>query len=85
MSQPLLFDEIKFKRNVCLNEILNTPGNSGNGYFLEVDLKHPYSIRQKTKNFPFCPENKSISKDEFHDYLNRIKTKIYISQNKLIL
>ena len=55
MSQPLPFDETKFERNACLNEKLNTPENSDIGYFLLVDLIYPYSIRQKTKYFPFCP------------------------------
>ena len=54
-SRPLLYDEIKFERNVCLNEILKTPDHSEIGHFLEVDLKYLYSIRQKTKYFPFCP------------------------------
>ena len=27
MSQPLPYDESKFERLVCLNEILNTPDN----------------------------------------------------------
>ena len=39
MSQSLPFDEIKFDKNVKLEEILNTPGNSDTGYFIEVDLK----------------------------------------------
>ena len=37
--------------------------------FLEVDLSYPYNIRQKTKHFPSCPEKKSISKDNFNDYM----------------
>ena len=32
-SQPLPFDEIKFERNVCLEEILKSPDNSENGFF----------------------------------------------------
>ena len=37
--------------------------------FLEVDLSYPYNIGQKTKHFPFCLENKSISKDSLNDYM----------------
>ena len=33
MSQPLPFDKIKFERNVCLNEILQTLDSSGIGFF----------------------------------------------------
>ena len=46
LSQPLPYDEMKFERNVCLNEILNTLDNSDVGYFLETDLSYPYNIRQ---------------------------------------
>ena len=52
--------------------------------FLEVDLRYPYSIGRKTKHFPFCPENKSISKDNFIEYMKRIKPKTFISNKKLI-
>ena len=70
MSQPLPYDNIMFETdNVCLEKILNTPDDNDIGYFLEVDLEYPYSIRQKTKYFPFCPENKSISKDDFGPYM----------------
>ena len=61
MSQPLPFDNIKFEtENVCLEKILNTPDDNDIGYFLEVDLECPYNIRQKTRYFPFAPENKTI-------------------------
>ena len=33
-----------------LEEILNTPDDSVIGYFVEVDLKYPDEIKQKTKN-----------------------------------
>ena len=60
MSEPLLYDEIKFDNNVKLEDILNTPDDSDIGYFFEVDLKHPDNIKEKTKHFPFAPEKKSI-------------------------
>ena len=84
MSQALPYDEIKFEKDICLKEILNTPDDNDIGYFLEVDLSYPYNIRQKTKHFPFCPENKFISKDDFNDYMKRIKPKNYVSHKKLI-
>ena len=37
MSQSLPYDEIKFDKNVKLEDILNTPDDSDNGYFVEVD------------------------------------------------
>ena len=47
MSQPLPYDEIKFDRNVKLEKILNTPDDSGIGYFIEVDLTYPDKIKEK--------------------------------------
>ena len=58
MSEPLPYDEIKFDNNVELADILNTPDDSQIGYFVEVDLKYPDNIKEKTKNFPFALENK---------------------------
>ena len=85
MSPWLPYDNFKFEtENVCLEEILNTPDVSDIGYFLEVDLEYPYNIRDKTRQFPFCPENKSISKDDFGPYRKSIKPKNYVSHKKLI-
>ena len=67
-----------------LEEILNTPDDSDIGYFLEVDLKYPDIIKEKTKNFPFCPENKKINPDKYNDYMNKIKPKNYTKSKNLI-
>ena len=58
MSEYLLYDEIKFDNNVKLEDILNTPDDSEKGYFIEVDLKCPDNIKEKTKHIPFARENK---------------------------
>ena len=50
MSQPLPFDEIKIGKNNKLEDLLNTPDNSDIGNFVEVDLKYPENIKEKTKN-----------------------------------
>ena len=85
MSQPLPYDIIKFETdNVCLEEILNTPDDNDIGYFLEVDLEYPCSIRQKTKHFPFALENKTVSKNDFGPSMKSIIPKNYVSQKKLI-
>ena len=63
MSQSLPYDEAKFEKDICIKKILNTSDESDIGYFVEVDFKYLDNIRQKTKYFPFCPENKTISKD----------------------
>ena len=38
MSHPLPYDEIKFDKNVKLEDILNTPEDKDTGYFVEVNL-----------------------------------------------
>ena len=83
MSQFLPFDEIKFV-NVSIEDILSTPDNSEIGYFVEVDLKYPDEIKQKTKYFPFCPENKFAPQDKFTDYMKSQKQDSYTKCKKLI-
>ena len=38
MSQSLPYDKTEFVRNVNLEDISNTPGESDNGYFSKVDF-----------------------------------------------
>ena len=90
MSQMLPYDEIEMwhghpdKYWKWLDEILNTPDDSEIGYFLEVDLKYPDNIKQKTIYFPFCPENKKIDPNKYNDYMNSIKPENYTKSKKLI-
>ena len=84
MSQPLPFDEIKFNQNIELEDILNTPDDSDVGFFIEVDLKYPNNIKEKTKNLPFAPVNKKIIPAKFSDYMKEIKPDTYIQTKKLI-
>ena len=67
-----------------LEEFLNTLDDSQIGYFIEVDLKFPDKTKGKTKNFPFCPENKKINPDKNNEYMKKIKPKNYIKSKKLI-
>ena len=57
-----------------VEEMLNILDDSDIGYFIEVDLRYPEKIKEKTKNFPFCPVDKVISKDKYDDYLKKNKT-----------
>ena len=84
MSEPLPYDEIKFDKNVNLEDILNTPDDSDIGYFAEVNLKYPDKIKEKTKNFPFAPVNKKINPNKFSDYMKEIKPDTYNQTKKLI-
>ena len=82
-SQMLPYDETKFEKDICLEEILNTPDDNQIGYFLEVNLKYLDNRKEKTKNFPFCPENKKIIPNKYNDYMNNIKPKNYTKSKKL--
>ena len=84
MSESLPYDEIKFDNNVNLEDILNTPDDSDIGYFIEVDLKYPDNIEEKTKYFPFAPVNKKINPDKFNEYMKEIKPDTFIQTKKLI-
>ena len=90
MSQLLPYDEIEMwhgqpdKYWKWLDKILNTPDDSELGYFLEVDLKYPDDIKQKTKYFPFCPENKQINPNKYNEYMKSIKPEKYTKSKKLI-
>ena len=70
MSQPLPYDEIEMWHghpNFFMNELeetLNTPDDSDIGYFVESDLRHSDNVKEKTKKFPFCLENKIVPKDK---------------------
>ena len=84
MFEPLPFDESKLDINVKLEDILTTPVDSDIGYFVEVDLKYPDEIREKTESFPFFPENKISPKDKFSKHMNDIKLDNYTQNKKFI-
>ena len=84
MSQPLPYDENKFDKNVKLEDISSTPDDSDIGYFIEVDLKYPDNKKEKTKNFPFAPENKKNNPDGFSAFMKTIEPESYTQTRKLI-
>ena len=83
MSESLPHDEIKFDRNVNLEEILNTPDDNDIDYLVEVDLGYTNKIKEKTENFPFAPENKKIDPDDFSDYMKKTKPDTYSKTKKI--
>ena len=92
MIQPLPYDEFGMWHghpDLYMNkvqEILTTQDDSDIGYFVEADLRHPDNIKETTKKFPICPENKIIHKDKYNDYeyLKQIKPKNYAKSKNLI-
>ena len=57
MSETLPYDEIRSDNKVRLECILDTPDDIDIGFFIEVDLKCPDNIKEKTKHFPFASVN----------------------------
>lgn len=47
------------------------------GYFVEVTLDYPESIRQKTMSYPLCPENINITIDMLSPYQKSILKELY--------
>ena len=84
MSEYPTYDGIKFHKNVTLEDILKTPYDSNLCYFIEVDLNYPDNIKERTKHFPFIPENKIVNPDGFSDSMKEIKPYTY-KQNKKLL
>ena len=77
MVQPLPHDEIEMWHghpDLYMNkvdEILITTDDSDIGYFIEVILRFPDSIKRKTKNFPFFPENKFITRENYNECMKK--------------
>ena len=83
MSQASPYDEIKFDKNVKLEDILNSPNDSDIGYFNEVNLKYPDNKKHRTKLFQLAPVNNTINPDDFSDYMKEIKLSTYTETRKL--
>ena len=79
MSQTLPHDKIEMLHGppdiymIKIEEIFNTLDVSQIGYFIEVDLRYPNIIKERTKNSPFCPEKKVVPKDSYIDYMKKVK------------
>ena len=90
MSQLLPFAEIETWHghpDLYMNwieKILNKSEDNEIGSFLEVDLIYPDIIKEKSKKFPFCPENSKINPNKYKVYMNNIKPKNYTKSKKLI-
>ena len=84
MSQPLPYVQIKVIRNVKLEHTLITPDDSDIDCFVEFDLNYPDKLKEKTRYFLFCPENKYKDLDKFIVYKNEIKPKDFTRNGQLI-
>ena len=64
-----------------MESILNIPHDNDFGFFLEVELLYPNIIGEKTNNFPFSPENETVSKSTFSEKMEK-KPKNYKPHKK---
>ena len=87
MSKPLPYKNFKFS-NVIPSEVLLNKNNLKTGIY-EVDIEIPENLHNKFKNFPLCPEIKSINKNNLSEYQRFLNNKLNIKYNendkKLIL
>ena len=67
-----------------INKVLNTKDCSNTGYVLLVDLIYPGNNKNKSKNSPFCPENKTINPDNYTEYMKEHEPKPHRPSTKLI-
>ena len=67
-----------------LEELLYIPDDSDIGDFSEIDLRYPINMKEKTKKFPFCPEDKFIPNEKYNDYMEKIKPRNDTKAKKLI-
>ena len=67
-----------------INKVLNTHDCSNTGYILIVDLIYPDNIKYKTKNFPLCPENKTIDPNNYTQYMKEHEPNPHRPTSKLI-
>ena len=73
----VLMNEIK-------EDIFNTPDDNEFGYFIECNLEYPAEIKEKTKNFPFCPYQTKADPNLFSGYMNNINQPNYKPTSKLM-
>ena len=62
------FYEVKVTR-ISLKTISRTPDDDEHGFFKGCDLEYPSSIHEKTNNFPFFPDKKTIKVEDFSPYI----------------
>ena len=73
----VLMNEIK-------EDIFNTPDDNEFEYFIECNLEYPAEIKEKTKNFPFCPYQTKADPNLFSGYMNNINQPNYKPTSKLM-
>ena len=67
-----------------VEDLLQIPDDNEYGFFIECDLEYPVEIKEKTKNFPFCPYQTKADPNLFSGYMNNINQPNYKPTSKLM-
>ena len=82
------FEKLQLPDEYILEQIVEDsrfiPDNNEFGYFIECDLEYPVEIKEKTKNFPFCPYQTKADPDLFSAYMNNVNQPNYKPTPKLM-
>ena len=62
----------KIDKEFTKEDILGIPEDSPTGYYFEVDLEYPESIKIQSKNFPYCPESMFVKDEELSPYQRKL-------------
>ena len=84
MRPSLPYDEQSFYKDDESDDILKTSKDYDIGYFVESNLSYPIFLKSKTKKIPFCPGNTNSLRDEFDDYMKKMKSNTYIENKKSV-
>ena len=83
-SAALRYFSEEYELEQIVEDFLQVPDNNENGYFIECDLEYPAEIKEKTKNFPFCPYQTKADPDLFSGYMNNVNQPNYKPTPKLM-
>ena len=73
-----------YSQDQLVEDILQTPDDNEYGFFIECNLEYPAEIKEKTKNFPFCPYQTKADPNLFLGYMNNINQPNYKPTPKLM-
>ena len=82
------FEKLNFPEEYELEQIVEDlgfiPDDNEYGFFIECDLLYPAEIKEKTKNFPFCPYQTKADPNLFSGYMNNVNQPNYKPTSKLM-
>ena len=80
MSKPLPYKNFKWS-NVIPSEISLNENNLKTGIY-EIDIEIPENLDNKFKDFPVCPEIKSINENNLSEYQKYLNNKLNVKYNE---